>query len=833
MIQTKALHKASTYDNIILVPIKDLNQHTLVKYYVKPLEKLGFLKASLLFMTLEHNNQGRSTAGMRHSWFASAGKMFDRYEAKRILCCDVDYFKYLTKTKITGSKPYGYPVLTSGSNRAAFLSVAAYKLHTQPRLKTYLDLSLKAFQHHAQGKAGIFSGNITGNIQYPVSLHKFKQCLDNLHEASAITFDIETFSLQVDKANLASIAFATNTSEGFAFNIDLRTLGPFRGNNHGTGARRLLHNFFLNYSGTLIAHNASYDIKVLIWEVFMEHPTDYRNMVKGLDIFFRDLEDTKILAYLATNATSGNDLSLKSLAYPFTGNYAKDIKHITSLKADTVLEYNAIDCLATWYVHDKYKPQIDKHHKKLYEELFLPSLKVITQMELVGMPMDMGEILNTQTTLEDVVNKATDAITVDKIDTAKLKKKIKTAADYPHVEFNPGSNKQLRMLLHEMLELPVMGKTPGGMASTDKKALKKLKTYTKSKKLTREYTLINHLLNLHEADKLLNTFIPAFKNKSSIKARWLYLQGSFNLGGTISGRLSSSEPNLQNIPSTGTKFAKHIKKCFQAPPLENNKGWILVGADFSSLEDRISALQTKDPNKLKVYTDGYDGHCLRAYAYFSDQMPDIDPTDVNSINSIETKYPKLRQDSKMPTFALTYGGTWSTLVKNGGFTPAEAKTIEKNYHKLYAVSNDWVNDQITQANIDGYVTRKALAYQVKKEIKSAGNALGQSYNLLNNRASNEFMDRVWDSPYRTKVLPFAHIHDSQYYMINASLSCLEWVNNNLIECMQWNKLPEIQHPSVGLEAQLEVYYPSMANAHKIPNNASRNKLRKIMNDIPN
>lgn len=76
--------------------------------------------------------------------------------------------------------------------------------------------------------------------------------------------------------------------------------------------------------------------------------------------------------------------------------------------------------------------------------------------------------------------------------------------------------------------------------------------------------------------------------------------------------------NLQNIPSTGSIYAKLIKSCFKAP-----KGWIFSGADFASLEDRISALTTKDPNKLKVYTDGYCGHCLRAYAYFSEQMPDI------------------------------------------------------------------------------------------------------------------------------------------------------------------------------------------------------------------
>jgi len=129
--------------------------------------------------------------------------------------------------------------------------------------------------------------------------------------------------------------------------------------------------------------------------------------------------------------------------------------------------------------------------------------------------------------------------------------------------------------------------------------------------------LLENIKELQNVNKIITTFIPPFSKKSIKRKDSYFLNGSFNVG-VKSGRLSSAQPNLQQLPSTGTKYAKPIKKCFQPPP-----GWLLVGADYSSLEDRISALQTKDPNKLKVYTDGYDGHCLRAYAYFHDQMPDI------------------------------------------------------------------------------------------------------------------------------------------------------------------------------------------------------------------
>jgi DNA polymerase-1 len=306
-----------------------------------------------------------------------------------------------------------------------------------------------------------------------------------------------------------------------------------------------------------------------------------------------------------------------------------------------------------------------------------------------------------------------------------------------------------------------------------------------------------------------------------------------------------------NIPSTGTQYAESIKECFQTPPHtteENPKGMLMVGADFFALEDKISALLSKDPNKLRIYEQGFDGHSLRAYFYFGDRMKGIDPNNVESINSIATKYPDLRQLSKSPTFLLTYMGTWKGLMKQFGFTKKMAKRIENNYHDLYKVNDKWVMDQIRKAGKTGYVElafglrlrtpilpqvvidSDAIPYQAHKEIKTAGNALGQSYGLLNTRAGNAFMQRVWNSRYATKVLPISQIHDSQYFMIENTLSCVKWVNDNLIECMEWNELEPIQHPIVKLGGQLEIYYPDWANPIKIPNRASIQELQKLLKE---
>ena len=151
---------------------------------------------------------------------------------------------------------------------------------------------------------------------------------------------------------------------------------------------------------------------------------------------------------------------------------------------------------------------------------------------------------------------------------------------------------------------------------------------------------------------------------------------------------------------------------------------------------------------------------MRAVAYWPSLMPDIDPTSVESVNQVAQKghkYEALRGKSKAPTFAMTYQGTWLTLVKNCGFTPDEAKEVEARYQALYQVSIDWVNAKLDQASKDGYITaafglrvRTPLLAQVVRgnsktpkeaqaEGRTAGNALGQSWCLLNSRAASEFI----------------------------------------------------------------------------------------------
>jgi DNA polymerase-1 len=172
--------------------------------------------------------------------------------------------------------------------------------------------------------------------------------------------------------------------------------------------------------------------------------------------------------------------------------------------------------------------------------------------------------------------------------------------------------------------LPVVDLTDSKLPSVGGDTLAKLINHTGN---WDHHDILNALIAFAEADKILGTFIKAFEQAIDKGDGVTWLHGNFNLGGTVSGRLSSSSPNLQNLPA-GSTYGKLVKSCFQAPP-----GWIFCGADFNSLEDYISALTTKDPNKLDVYLKGLDGHCFRAFYYFRDQMPEIRqiPENANSL----------------------------------------------------------------------------------------------------------------------------------------------------------------------------------------------------------
>jgi DNA polymerase-1 len=215
------------------------------------------------------------------------------------------------------------------------------------------------------------------------------------------------------------------------------------------------------------------------------------------------------------------------------------------------------------------------------------------------------------------------------------------------------------------------------------------------------------------------------------------------------------------------------------------------------------------------------------------------------VNATTATHKHWRQLSKAPTFLLTYGGTFHGLMNNCGFDMPTAKAIEKSYHELYVESDQYVESRLQQAAIEGYVdcafglrvrtpllartilNNSKTPYEAAAESRTAGNALGQSWCQLNNRAAIAFMERVWASEYRYDILPIAAIHDANYFLVRNKVEVVKYVNDHYIHEMFWQDNPEIAHDSVHLGGELDVCLDSWASPVTIPNHASSETIKDI------
>lgn len=849
------------YQTALLIKDTNFIQQDLLVHYVQPLKKLGVNQNSLIAFTLQTGANKKLPVKLAIDYLDQLLPILDGLGVQFLYVAEPTYFKILTKqAKAEPHHGYVLPCKYPGYEHfKVVLGLNHQALIYNPALSEKLNLSITTLASAINNSYVALGHGIINSAQYPETLQAISNALQYLHQYESLSCDIEAFSLRFNEAGIGTIAFAWDQHNGIAFACDYFYFGPHASSEQGYGeywnnkdVRALLKKFFTEYKGTITWHNATYDLKVIIYTLWMKDSLDTAGLLEGLKIMTQHFNDTKIVAYLATNSTAGNVLGLKALAHEFAGNWAKDnIKDISRIPLPDLLQYNLIDALSTNYVLAKYWPIMwaDKQ-EHLYIGLMLPSLKLIIQMELTGMPMSPQAIADVKSDLLAEQSKHLSVFDNNKLiqefnllhqtsvmeaANAKLKTKQHPLSKYSDLSFNPNSNPQLQKLLYEQMGLPVIDLTDTKQPSTGADTIEKLLNHTS---ILAYKSLLKAIIGYSKVTKILSTFIPAFERGLSKADGMKYLHGSFNLGGTVSGRLSSSDPNMQNLPANKT-FGKSIKECFQAPP-----GWIFAGADFNSLEDYVSALTTKDPNKLKVYIEGYDGHCLRAFSYFRDKCPDIIDT-VDSINSMKKLYPELRQDSKGPTFALTYQGTWRTLVNNLGFSEAKAKAIEEGYHKLYQKSDEYIQTRLEQASKDGYAdvafglrVRTPLLKQVvfgssyipfeaQAEARTVGNAMGQSYGLLNNRAAVDFMQKVWASKYRLDIKPVAMIHDAIYILIRDDAKVVEWANKELIKSMQWQELPELMHDTVKLGAALDLYWPSWAHAVTLPNEAKEDVIREL------
>jgi DNA polymerase-1 len=838
----------------IFIKSTSASRSALLNYYIRPLEAYGIPKNEIVVVSVSPDGDKKFKVAPTKEKLIKISKGLKSLDIKHILIANGDLYKCITgvtKTsdcfgEVTKGTLEGYEKIR------VTLSIDYSALLYNESLRFKLNHSIETFYKSCKNTFKI-NKDIIEDIYVPQTLQEIKDVLEALLQYDMLSCDVETESLRFEKARIVTIAFAINKHEGVVFSLDT---------DDEKQIKNALYCFFDAYQGTLLFHNALYDVKVIIYQIFMESDLDIDGLVEGL-INFENVEDSMLVTYLATNSTQESPLGLKENSFEYAGNYGiefDDEHSVHDYPREEVLEYNLKDALCTWYVYEKYYQQmVDDEQEEIYQEIFQPSIQPLLYMMLIGMPLNMDKVYEAEeqltTILADIeidlqkypaVIKAIARLKEkrfikdysDRYGKAKHKDrvKIKEFTSFPDEAFNPNSDRQKSELLYNVLELPVISLTDNKAPSCDNKTLDALIHHTDDPEIKE---IISMLQDYAAASIILSTFINNFIKYAFQRedGTW-WLNGNLKLGGTQSGRLASSNPNMQNLPSS-SKYGKLIKACFEAMA-----GWLFGGADFSSLEDRINAILTQDPNKIKVYTDGYDGHCLRAYSYFKDQMPGIDPNDVISINSIETKYKSLRQTSKQPTFALTYRGTWHTLVKNLGLTKKEAKSIENNYHILYQVSDEWSEDQIAFATKKGFLncafglkirtpllfktvkTVKNQIYAAEKEGRSALNAVTQSWGMLINRTAIALVKKLLRSEYYDKIFPINTIHDAIYFIFLDDIKTIQWLNNNLVDEMRWNDHPTIKSDDVPMEAALDIG-TNWAKQYTLPNYASEDEIEAV------
>ncbi len=315
----------------------------------------------------------------------------------------------------------------------------------------------------------------------------------------------------------------------------------------------------------------------------------------------------------------------------------------------------------------------EREQTELLKDIEIPLSRVLVAMEREGMQVDTDGIRNFSEKLSS--------------DIAILEKEIYTLAGE---EFNINSPKQLGVILFEKLGLPAKKKTKTGY-STNAEVLESL---------AEEYPIVSKILEYRTLSKLRSTYCEGLLKAVDSDSR---VRCTFNQTETRTGRLSSTEPNLQNIP-VRTALGREMRKFFVA-----RDGYVIIDADYSQIELRVLAALSGDKNMIEAFNSGVDIHTVTASKVFG-----IAPEDVTS---------ELRSKAKAVNFGIVYGIGAFSLAKDIKSTRAEADSFIKSYLALYSSVNDYLNKCIADAKETGYSVTHFKRRRYLPELSSSNGML--------------------------------------------------------------------------------------------------------------
>lgn len=487
--------------------------------------------------------------------------------------------------------------------------------------------------------------NTPHNYELVESEAEMQMLLSELNKHSEISFDTETTGIDANCCDMVGISFSIAPHSGWYVPVPC---------DNNAETKRILSNFqslFDDESKTWIGHNIKYDLLVLKWNGFE---------LKG------KLFDTMLAHYLIEpDGKSNMDwLSAKYLNYEpvhieeLLGKKGKNQLCMKDIEIEKVKEYAAEDADVTYQFKSVFIPMLQKLEvQKVFEEVENPLVPVLTAMEFEGVKIDT-EFLNEYSRVLEIEAKVHE------------ERVYETAG----VRFNLSSPKQLGEVLFEKLNLDAKArKTKTGQYATGEDVLKKMAV---------QHSIADDILAYREYTKLKSTYVdslPLLINKRSGRVHTTYGQAV-----AVTGRLSSNNPNLQNIPIR-TDRGREIRKAF-IPRDENH---VLISADYSQIELRIVAAISGDENMCEAFRLGKDIHNATAAKVYG--------VDEDAVTK------EMRYKAKSVNFGIIYGQGAFGLAENLGISRTEAKTIIDNYKKEFSGITKYMDDMINYCREHGYV----------------------------------------------------------------------------------------------------------------------------------
>ena len=487
-----------------------------------------------------------------------------------------------------------------------------------------------------------------------------KLLLQNLQNQTSVCFDTETTNIDALHAELVGIAFSYEKGKGFYV--------PFPENKEESILLiEKFRPFFENESIEKIGQNLKYDLKVL---------SNYSIQVKG------KLFDTMIAHYLI-NPDMRHNMDILSETYlkyspksieDLIGKKGKNQLSMRDVSLEDIKEYAAEDADITLQLKENFTLQLDNTDtKKLFDEIEIPLVKVLAAMEKEGIRVDVDFLKSLS---HDLGND------IQKLET--------TIYEIAGEKFNLASPKQLGDILFDKLKIggAKQKKTKTGQYATGEEILNYL---------VKEHEIVKAILDWRQLVKLQNTYVDALPNQVDSTTNRIHTDYMQTVAAT--GRLSSNNPNLQNIPIR-TERGRQIRKAFVA----RDENYTLVSADYSQIELRIIAALSGEENMIQSFQKNEDIHKATASKVFNIPLEEV------------TR--EQRSHAKTVNFGIIYGVSAFGLSNQTSLSRAESAALIEAYYQTYPSLKSYINNQIQFARENGYVQTILGRRRYLKDINS-------------------------------------------------------------------------------------------------------------------